>query len=334
MDLEIIESTFNELMVELSKIKDLNEVAESYKQKTQILSEHLERFLSASENGNNAIMQKTLAIEKALKNINEHMLHDLLNSIGVIIDGMNQKNEEYQKLNAVNLKTITSTLSQIDQNSANFSNKINELKGDNQDSRSKLSRLISESVDGLHHKNELLLSSLKDSIKEVRQSILSQIDQNSANFSNEINELKGDNQDSRSKLGSLISESVDGLHHKNELLLSSLMDSIKEVRQSTLSKIDQNSANFSNEINELKEHNQELRSKLSSLISESVDGLHHKNEILLSSFSNAIKEAQQSISLNIENNENAIKRSHMLSYIQISLMVIIVILFTIGFFVK
>lgn len=69
MDIDITESTFNELMGELEKIKDLNELAESYKKKTQVLSEQLERFLSASAEGRNIVMEKIQSVEDALKTI-------------------------------------------------------------------------------------------------------------------------------------------------------------------------------------------------------------------------------------------------------------------------
>ena len=70
MDIDIIESTFNELMSELGKIKDLNETAESYKQRTRILSEQLEQFLSTAIEERSAILKDTKEII-ALSNENE-----------------------------------------------------------------------------------------------------------------------------------------------------------------------------------------------------------------------------------------------------------------------
>ena len=80
MDIDIIESTFNELMGKLEKTKDLNELTESYKKKTQVLSEQLERFLSASAEGRIIVMEKIQSVEDVLKTINDYKLPELRNA--------------------------------------------------------------------------------------------------------------------------------------------------------------------------------------------------------------------------------------------------------------
>ncbi len=75
MDIDIIESTFNELMVELGKIKDLNEKAELYKERTQVLSDQLEQFLNVVTKERSTVLKnmddiKALVIETEHKNAN------------------------------------------------------------------------------------------------------------------------------------------------------------------------------------------------------------------------------------------------------------------------
>jgi hypothetical protein len=72
MDIDIIESTFNELMVELGKIKDLNEKAELYKERTQVLSDQLEQFLNVVTKERSTVLKnmddiKALVIETEQK---------------------------------------------------------------------------------------------------------------------------------------------------------------------------------------------------------------------------------------------------------------------------
>ena len=170
MDIDLIESTFNELMGELEKIKDLNELAESYKKKTQVLSEQLERFLSASAEGRNIVMEKILSVEDALKTINENRLPELRESFKEEVDDISQKAEEYQNSNTDSFNSIKTSLSHIVQEAAKSASDIREFEEKAFETQSKLSGLISEKIDGINQKNGEFQSSLHGVIKEVHQS--------------------------------------------------------------------------------------------------------------------------------------------------------------------
>lgn len=178
MDIDLIESTFNELMGELEKIKDLNELAESYQKKTQVLSEQLERFLSASAEGRNIMMEKILSVEDALKSINENRLPELRDSFKEEIDDISQKAEEYQNSNADSFKSINTSLSHIVQEAAKSASDIREFEEKAFEAQSKLSGLISEKIDGVHRNNGEFQSSLHGVIKKVHQSNAKSLDDN------------------------------------------------------------------------------------------------------------------------------------------------------------
>ena len=178
MDIDLIESTFSELMGELEKIKDLNELAESYKKKTQVLSEQLERFLSASAKGSTIVMEKIQPVEDALKTINEYRLPELRDSLKQAVDDINLKAEEYQNSNADSFKSINTSLSHIVQEAAKSASDIREFEEKAFEAQSKLSGLISEKIDGVHRKNGEFQSSLHGVIKEVHQSNAQSLDDN------------------------------------------------------------------------------------------------------------------------------------------------------------
>jgi predicted nucleic acid-binding Zn-ribbon protein len=239
MDIDLIESTFSELMGELEKIKDLNELAESYKKKTQVLSEQLERFLSASAEGRNIVMEKIQSVEDVLKSINENGLPELRDSFKETSDGINQKAEEYQNSNADCFKAIDTSLSQIVQEASKSANEIREFEEKAFETQSKLSGLISEKIDGLNQKAEEYQNSNADSFKAIDTS-LSQIVQEASKSASDIREFEEKAFETQSKLSGLISEKIDGVNLKNGEFQSSLHGVIKEVHQSNAQSLDNN----------------------------------------------------------------------------------------------
>lgn len=131
MDINLIESTFNELMQELEKIKDLNELADSYKQKTQILSEQLERFLLAANKGNNSLMEKIEIIENALKEIKDHSIAGLQNSISDSIHGLMTNSNDHHESMSIELNKMISSLSEVRQRSEHLSEQIHSFESCN-----------------------------------------------------------------------------------------------------------------------------------------------------------------------------------------------------------
>lgn len=103
MDIDIIESTFNELMVELGKIKDLNEKAELYKERTQVLSDQLEQFLNVVTKERSTVLKnmddiKALVIETEHKNANS--ISDTRSRIFEAINE-NRSSQEENKINII-----------------------------------------------------------------------------------------------------------------------------------------------------------------------------------------------------------------------------------------
>lgn len=102
MDIDIIESTFNELMVELGKIKDLNEKAELYKERTQVLSDQLEQFLNVVTKERSTVLKnmddiKALVIETEHKNANS-----ISDTRSRIFEAINE-NRSLQEENKINI---------------------------------------------------------------------------------------------------------------------------------------------------------------------------------------------------------------------------------------
>lgn len=113
MDIDIIESTFNELMSELGKIKDLNETAESYKQRTRILSEQLEHFLSTAIEERSAILKDTKEII-ALSNENEQKNTSSLTELrSSLCQTLNEYQHSQEKDQRIIIEHLDSLISQV-----------------------------------------------------------------------------------------------------------------------------------------------------------------------------------------------------------------------------
>jgi len=113
MDIDIIESTFNELMSELGKIKDLNETAESYKQRTRILSEQLEQFLSTAIEERSAILKDTKEII-ALSNENEQKNTSSLTELRFsLCQTLNEYQHSQEKDQRIIIEHLDSLISQV-----------------------------------------------------------------------------------------------------------------------------------------------------------------------------------------------------------------------------
>ena len=113
MDIDIIESTFNELMSELGKIKDLNETAESYKQRTRILSEQLEHFLSTAIEERSAILKDTKEII-ALSNENEQKNTSSLTELrSSLYQTLNEYQHSQEKDQRIIIEHLDSLISQV-----------------------------------------------------------------------------------------------------------------------------------------------------------------------------------------------------------------------------
>lgn len=115
MDIDIIESTFNELMAELGKLKDLNETAESYKQRTHLLCEQLEQFLSVAKEGRSAILKdaeniKTLIIETGNKNadhisgVGTSMSNAISENKLLLTENQRNNSEEFERLISLSMQ--------------------------------------------------------------------------------------------------------------------------------------------------------------------------------------------------------------------------------------
>ena len=287
-----LELAFNELIDELSKVRDLVSLAESYRDKADIISSSLEKFLTIAN-------QKCERLEEIVFNENAN-ISEITSNINILQSSINLQIESVNNEIVSSVLSIKELLSSYNEQIGGIGQIITSYHIENLDKAKELLELLTQhqskclenivaTIDSvkIHISNikDILSPTLEDckkAIIETTTKILSKLDVSSSDLSKSINESKMELFTRLSETKSSISATLENViadlsHSKEEIILSvgnvstqlskdiaSLSELVKSQEQS----IKTNNEGISSAIELIKESIKSISNSRNTLMSE------------------------------------------------------------------
>lgn len=289
-----LELAFNELIDELSKVRDLVSLAESYRDKADIVSSSLERFLTIAN-------QKCERLEETVFNENAN-ISEIINNINTLQSSINSQIESVNTEIASSVLSIKELLSLYNERIGGIGQVITSNHSESLDKVKELSELL------IQHQSTCLenivatigsikthMSNIKDilsptiedckkAIIETATNVLSKLDTSSSDLSKNIDESKMELFDRLSEASSSISVTLENviadLSHSKEEIIQSVGNANTQLSKditslSELVKFQEQS---------IKRNNEGISSAV-ELIKESIKSISNSRDILMNEIS-------------------------------------------------
>ena len=289
-----LELAFNELIDELSKVRDLVSLAESYRDKADIVSSSLERFLTIAN-------QKCERLEETVFNENAN-ISELINNINTLQSSINSQIESVNTEIASSVLSIKELLSLYNERIGGIGQVITSNHNENLDKVKELSELLTQhqstcienivaTIDSVktHMSNikDILSPTIEDckkTIIETATNVLLKLDASSSDLSKSINESKMGLFDRLSEVSSSISVTLENViadlsHSKEEII-----QSVGNVNTQLCKDITSLSELVKFQEQSIKRNNEGISSAV-ELIKESIKSISNSRNILMNEIS-------------------------------------------------
>lgn len=289
-----LELAFNELIDELSKVRDLVSLAESYRDKADIVSSSLERFLTIAN-------QKCERLEETVFNENAN-ISELINNINTLQSSINSQIESVNTEIASSVLSIKELLSLYNERIGGIGQVITSNHNENLDKVKELSELLTQhqstcienivaTIDSVktHMSNikDILSPTIEDckkTIIETATNVLLKLDTSSSDLSKSINESKMGLFDRLSEVSSSISVTLENViadlsHSKEEII-----QSVGNVNTQLCKDITSLSELVKFQEQSIKRNNEGISSAV-ELIKESIKSISNSRNILMNEIS-------------------------------------------------
>lgn len=289
-----LELAFNELIDELSKVRDLVSLAESYRDKADIVSSSLERFLTIAN-------QKCERLEETVFNENAN-ISELINNINTLQSSINSQIESVNTEIASSVLSINELLSLYNERIGGIGQVITSNHNENLDKVKELSELLTQhqstclenivaTIDSVktHMSNikDILSPTIEDckkTIIETATNVLLKLDTSSSDLSKSINESKMGLFDRLSEVSSSISVTLENVivdlsHSKEEII-----QSVGNVNTQLCKDITSLSELVKFQEQSIKRNNEGISSAV-ELIKESIKSISNSRKILMNEIS-------------------------------------------------
>lgn len=289
-----LELAFNELIDELSKVRDLVSLAESYRDKADIVSSSLERFLTIAN-------QKCERLEETVFNENAN-ISEIINNINTLQSSINSQIESVNTEIASSVLSIKELLSLYNERIGGIGQVITSNHSESLDKVKELSELLiqlqSTCLENIvatigsvktHMSNikDILSPTIEDckkAIIETATNVLSKLDTSSSDLSKNINESKMELFDRLSEASSSISVTLENViadlsHSKEEII-----QSVGNVNTQLSKDITSLSELVKFQEQSIKRNNEGISSAV-ELIKESIKSISNSRDILMNEIS-------------------------------------------------
>lgn len=289
-----LELAFNELIDELSKVSDLVALAESYRDKADIVSSSLERFLTIAN-------QKCERLEETVFNENAN-ISEIIGNINILQSSINSQIESVNTEIAGSVLSLKELLSSYNERIGGIGQVITCNHLENLDKAKELSELLTQhqstclenivaTIDSVknHMSNikDILSPTIEDckkTIIETATNVLSKLDTSSSDLSKNIDVSKMELFDCLSEASSSISVTLENViadlsHSKKEII-----QSVGNVNTQLSKDITSLSELVKFQEQSIKRNNEGISSAV-ELIKESIKSISNSRDILMNEIS-------------------------------------------------